>query len=753
MGSNSTKLSREQQLYEFGPFKLDRDERILFRDGKPVPLAPKAFEVLLVLVENCGHVVAKEQLMNRVWADAFVEEGNLKVTVSLLRKALDEGAGERRYIETVPKRGYRFVAGVQRTTGHSSVVVLEQTRSSVTIEEDEIESSDQEDGSPSDTLLMPGLESAAAPQAPATLSKTSDRARLRVALVLSAVAAVAIALGLILASRKPADRFQAMRMVRYAGDGAARLAAISPDGRYLAISSEKSGRESLVLSLVETGTRAEIVPPADAKYMGLAFSEDGNYVIYSVMEKKAAQADLFKVSVLGGPSRKLAQGLDSPPSFSPDRTRFAFVRESSAAGESALMIATADGRDERKLAARKLPDFFDYPAWSPDGKVIACTVVNSTTGSHVDLAQVGVLDGIEKPIASRTWSYIEQLKWLKDGSGLLMSAREQGSRNFQVWEVTYPRGEARKITNDPNSYEGVCLTADSGTLVTVDMSMHSSLWVAPDGNASMATQLAPRVTENCDPAWTPDEKIVYTLDGLKGRNLWLTDPDGSNQRQLTGDPGNVSGPSISPDGQYIVFAADWAGSINIWKASIDGQNPRQLTFGASENRPRCSPDGKWVVFTSFDAAAQSRTLFKVPVEGGAAKPLAAVGSSCADVSPDMKSVACFTTGSQTATGESPMAICVLAFDAELPLKLFKPPGALSYSAGLAWTPDSRGVTYVATRDGVSNIWEQPIDGSPPRPLTDFKSDLISSFAWSRKGTLVCTRGSIANDVILITNIR
>ena len=155
-----------------------------------------------------------------------------------------------------------------------------------------------------------------------------------------------------------------------------------------------------------------------------------------------------------------------------------------------------------------------------------------------------------------------------------------------------------------------------------------------------------------------------------------------------------------------------------------------------------------------------RTLYKVPVDGGnptpltgEATPLTGAALSCADISPDMNSIACLTTGAQTATGESPTSICVFPFDAERPVKLYKPPGALSYSAGLAWTPDSRGVTYVSTRDGVSNIWEQPIDGSPPRQLTDFKSDLISSFAWSRKGNLVCTRGAVANDVILITNLR
>ena len=105
-----------KHFYAFGPFRLDSEKRVLVRDGTPVPLAPKAAEALLVLVENAGHLVDKDDLMKRVWPDAFVEEGNLNKNIFFLRKVLGEWDGGREYIETVPKRGYRFVAPVSEVT-------------------------------------------------------------------------------------------------------------------------------------------------------------------------------------------------------------------------------------------------------------------------------------------------------------------------------------------------------------------------------------------------------------------------------------------------------------------------------------------------------------------------------------------------------------------------------------------------------------------------------------------------------------
>src|SRR5215471_19312582 len=106
-----------KHFYDFGPFRLDPDERLLSRESKPVPLAPKVIDTLLVLVENRGHLVDKDELIKRVWPDAFVEEGNLNKNIFVLRKTLGQWDGGREYIETVPKRGYRFVAPVRLLRG------------------------------------------------------------------------------------------------------------------------------------------------------------------------------------------------------------------------------------------------------------------------------------------------------------------------------------------------------------------------------------------------------------------------------------------------------------------------------------------------------------------------------------------------------------------------------------------------------------------------------------------------------------
>src|SRR5215470_4084201 len=103
-------------LYEFGPFRVDVEERLLLREGEAVPLTPKAFETLLLLVESRGHTVEKDDLMRRLWPDTFVEEANLTNNISLLRKALDDTPNGHEYIKTVPRRGYRFVAELRQVS-------------------------------------------------------------------------------------------------------------------------------------------------------------------------------------------------------------------------------------------------------------------------------------------------------------------------------------------------------------------------------------------------------------------------------------------------------------------------------------------------------------------------------------------------------------------------------------------------------------------------------------------------------------
>ncbi len=123
------------QFYVFGPFCLNPSERTLLREGEPVALTPKAFEILTVLVRNSGHLVGKEELMREVWPDAFVEEANITQHVSMLRKALDDETGDQQYIETVPRAGYRFVASVREAPGELEILQDHVASSSSTIQE------------------------------------------------------------------------------------------------------------------------------------------------------------------------------------------------------------------------------------------------------------------------------------------------------------------------------------------------------------------------------------------------------------------------------------------------------------------------------------------------------------------------------------------------------------------------------------------------------------------------------------------
>src|SRR5438270_12120435 len=119
-------------FYKFGEFIVDGDQKVLLRNDSPLPLAPKVFDTLLILVDSGGRIVEKEQLMSRLWPDSFVEESNLTFNIQQLRKALGDSARQPRFIETVPRRGYRFIAEVKQ--GFENIAATtEMTKSAAAI--------------------------------------------------------------------------------------------------------------------------------------------------------------------------------------------------------------------------------------------------------------------------------------------------------------------------------------------------------------------------------------------------------------------------------------------------------------------------------------------------------------------------------------------------------------------------------------------------------------------------------------------
>jgi serine/threonine protein kinase/sugar lactone lactonase YvrE len=549
-----------------------------------------------------------------------------------------------------------------------------------------------------------------------------------------------------------------MKIARLTSTGTADKAAISPDGKYLVHVASENGQQSLRVRQVSTNSDVQIVPPSDVQYAGLTFSRDGDFINYVAAEKNSSTSNLYQIPGLGGNPRRLISNVGSAVTFSPDGQQLAFVRNLPDTGEDVLMIAAANGSGERKLAVRKLPNFFRSVAWSPDGKTIACGAGSFVPSYNTYVVEVAVESGKEKQIGTQSWMFMGQLAWTADGRALILAASEQGVGSFeaqQIWSVSYPEGEARRITNDLNNYTGVGLTADSNRLVTVQSETSSSIWLAPNSEANRATRLtsgAGQVDGRDGLAWTPDGKIVYASNASGNLDLWIMDADGSHQRQLTENSRINNDPAVSPDGRYIIFTSDRAGTPNIWRTDIDGSNARQLTSGSGEDNAQCSPDGQWVVYTLLGAGKP--TLWRVPIEGGASQQLTDKYTAAPVFSPDDKSMACLYREEQP---NSPLKLAIFPLAGGLPTRVFDAPiftEEVSRVPPPRWTADGRALTYVVTSGGVSNIWLQPINGDAPRQLTTFKSDRIFWFEWSREGKqLLVARGMVASDVVLISNFR
>ncbi len=549
-----------------------------------------------------------------------------------------------------------------------------------------------------------------------------------------------------------------MKIARMTSTGTANKAAISPDGKYLVHVASESGQQSLRVRQVNTNSDVQIVPPSDVQYAGLTFSRDGDFIYYVAAEKNSSTSNLYQVKFFGGNGRRVISNVGSAVTFSPDGQQLAFIRNLPDAGEDALMIASADGGGERQLAVRKLPNFFRHVAWSPQGKTIACTAGSFVPSYTTYLVEVALESGREKQIGTQSWTFMGQLAWIGDGSGLILGASEQESGTLdaqQLWHVSYPQGEARRVTNELNNYTGVSLTSDSNRLVTVQSETSANVWIVPSGDANRATRAttgAGKIDGRDGLATTPEGKIIYTSKASGNLDLWTMNGDGTDQRELTEKSRINKHPAVSSDGRYIVFASDRAGASNIWRTDIDGSNARQLTRGSGEDNPQCSPDGKWVVYTLLGAGKP--TLWRVSIDGGAPQQLTEKYTAGAAFSPDGKSLACLY---REELANSPLKLAIFPLDGGQPTQIFD---ALIHAEEVSlvppprWTTDGRALTYVVTSAGISNIWLQPIDGGAPRQLTTFKADRIFSFEWSRDGKqLIVARGMVASDVVLISSFR
>src|SRR5262249_7508039 len=582
------------------------------------------------------------------------------------------------------------------------------------------------------------------------------------ALLLILLAAVGFGLYrfLISGSQSPPP-FQSMQVRRFTSSGRASRAAISPDGKYVVHVSSDAGKQSLLVRQVTESNNITIVPPAEVNYQGLTFSRDGAHIYYVVQEQNDPIRLLYQVPVLGGVPRRILKDIDTPVTTSPDNKQLAFVRRYRGQSEDAVIVADIDGANERKLASRTGADFFGTggPAWSPDGRVIATGAGSNTGGRYMYIAEIDVSDGKEKPGSARRWPAVGRISWARNGApkgrGLIFSAIEQGASLAQIWFLPYSTGAAQKITNDLNNYSDLSLTDDSTALITVQSEAHVNVWVSPypdGGVVGRDRQITDGVGQNNGVGgltWLPDGRVIYISRASGSQDIWLMDQDGKNQRQLTTAETRAERyPAVTPDGRYIVFVSNRTGNSNIYRYDLKTGEQKQLTSGVSEEFPSVSADGKWVIYAATGII--KHTLWKVPIDGGAPAQLTDKLSTWPAVSPDGQKIACWYRAEPGARWQ----IAIIPITGGNPEKVFDVPLTADTAIPTRWAPDRRGISFVATRDGVSNVWYQPPDGREPKQMTNFASDQIHWFDWSKDGKqLASSRGRNLNDVVLITEYK
>jgi serine/threonine protein kinase/Tol biopolymer transport system component len=586
--------------------------------------------------------------------------------------------------------------------------------------------------------------------------RQGQRGMLLVVVILAVTAGLAFGLykyfGQNRARRQSANLFQQLRVTKLTNNGNTKTAAISPDGKYIVYAMEEGGKQSLWMRQVAIASNVRLTPLAPVIFYFTAFSADGNFIYYA-MGDQINRPSIYKMPVLGGSPTKVIGDLRAAAIPSPDARQLAVITVDQDGQGVVLSVRNMDGTGEQRLTARKAPEFFDWVAWSPDGSLLVYAV-NMFDGHapSVKLFEVRLSNGAERVIATYPWLSTGQLVWLRDGSGMLLTAKDQESPFEQIWQVTYPEGEVRKITNDLNDYRSLSVSDDSSSVVTVQYQRLSSVWLTGMSKERRTVQVTPGAGTYYDLTVTPGGKLLYSSDASGSADIWEMQTDGTNQRQLTAGAGRNYAPVTSADGRYIVFHSNRSGVWQIWRMDADGGNSTQLTTDSTDsNWPQVTPDGQWIIYSRLDANL-STTLWKVAITGGTPVRITDKVSVRPVISPDGTMIACWQLPTKR---EGQLQISILPINGGEPIKTFEatPNAITGWDAELQWTPDGKAVAYVDMRGNVGNVWTQPLSGGPPKQLTDFKDSQIYSFDWLRDGRLVCSRGLRTGDAVLLHDAR
>lgn len=709
------------QLYRFGEFTLCPGERTLRRMGENIALTPKMYDLLFVLVENHDRIVDKELLLRTVWPDSFVEEGNITFNIRQLRVALGDDAQSPQFIETVPRRGYRFIAKVEKVDA--------------------------------------GVENASGPADAVERSTRTSPAwyASRPILVIAGFLIVIAVMGSVVwYSRSGPARGTPILSAPFAAeklstDGRVFHAVISPDGKTMVYVHRDSVNQSLWLRQLDTSNNVQIIPPSESFYGGLAMSPDGRSVYFTrgSTPRRGQQLDVYRVPIVGGVPQKVISETQGWISVSPDASKLSFVRCNRNSDDyCSLWIAdAADGKNERKLVSRQRPFRISDNKISPDGRKIAFAVGQSRTASNdFSFKEVDVQTGEERDLTAERFFNINYVAWLPDQSGWLITARKLPDKSYRIWHVSAATGEMSILTADSETYNRLSLDAKGDLLVAtkIDADFNLNIYQSDDANASPKT-----LANASNVSFAPNGKIVYSSLMTGDHEIWISGPDGSDQRQLTNDPADDLSPIVSKDNKYIFFESNRTGVVHVWRMDIDGTNQTQITTEEGGFPIWTSPDGQWLYYRS----GLHNSLRRVSLQDRKEELVYDSASVDFALSPDTARIVL------TRETDGNYSFSIIALANGKTETTFPSPDPSRHPVYVLWSPDGKTIAIVLEDESHENrsVWYLDINGAKPRRIADLRPGEISelsgmALSYDSKSFAV-VQGTWNHDAVLIKGLK
>jgi Tol biopolymer transport system component/DNA-binding winged helix-turn-helix (wHTH) protein len=565
--------SNGSRVIRFGVFELDREAGELRRNGSKVRLQEQPLQVLTLLVEHPGEVVSRDELQKRLWpADTFVDfDHSLNAAIRRLRDALGDSAEHPRYVETVARRGYRFLASVNGTKQSEPAPVVTRHR------------------------------------------------KWPIALAIAVVLAIGVVVGFHAAKRQFSSRQLSLRRVTANPSEAPVLnGTISPDGKYLAFS-DKTG---FYLRLIDTGETHPVSLPTGFKPEPASWFPDGAHLLATWVPGPKESPGIWEISTLGGEPRKIADS-GANPSVSPDGKLIAYTTNSSAGLE--MWVMQADGQTPHKIAG----DFeteFGAATWSPDARNVAYVKFKYHPGSMGADAQIEVASaqGGNSHVILPNPSLGPALSWTRDGR-LIYSVQERppSQGDFNLWSARINdrtgqlESAPERLTSDAGGIRRISLSSDGKRLAFLRETLQRDVYITD--LSENGTKLSPPRLLTLDERqdfpydWTADGKaVLFTSDRDGAYHIFRQNIDQATAELVIGGNEDLGSARLSPDRQWIIYLqlstrgyvqlpsrADQFISTKLMRVPVSGGPPQLILQAPGIHNQQCARSSNLCLFAEF----------------------------------------------------------------------------------------------------------------------------------------------------------